>query len=289
MTDLSAADVSAFLSRLRVEREPPSADALVRLHRAVLERVPYETTWIHLGERWGVDRLASLRRIAYRQRGGYCFQINGAFSLLLEALGYDVTLHVGGVHRADGPTVEAMTNHLVLQVHGLPADGCPDGSWYVDAGLGDALHEPLPLVAGTYRQGPFEFGLAISDASFADWQFQHHPSGSFAGMVFRSEPAAIGEFDDRHEFLSTSPDSVFVQTLTVQRRDATGVDVIRGQVLQRVESSVVSERTLVSESEWFEALADGFDLPLADVSAADRHVLWTRVHGAHQAWLAAQD
>jgi arylamine N-acetyltransferase len=287
MTDLAAADVDAFLARLGVEREPPSVDALVRLHRALLERVPYETTWIHLGERWGVDRLASLRRIAYQQRGGYCFQINGAFSLLLEALGYVVTLHIGGVHRADGPSLEAMSNHLVLQVQGLPADGCPDGSWYVDAGLGDALYEPLPLVAGTYQQGPFKFGLATSQASFADWQFHHHPAGSFAGMAFRSEPAVIGEFAARNEFLSTSPGSVFVQTVTVQRRNATGVDVMRGQVLQRVESSVVAERTLASESEWFDALADVFSLPLADVPTADRHGLWTRVHTAHEAWLAA--
>ena len=287
MTEFSTADVSAFLARLGVEREPPSVDGLVRLHRAVLERVPYETTWIHLGEWWSVDRLASLRRIAYQRRGGYCFHINGAFSLLLAALGYNVSLHVGGVHRADGPTPEAMTNHLVLQVHGLPADDCPVGSWYVDAGLGDALYEPMPLIAGTYQQGPFEFGLAASDASFADWQFHHHQSGSFAGMAFRSEPAVIDDFAARNTILSTSPDSAFVQTLTVQRRDATGVDVVRGQMLQRVESTVVSERTLASESEWFDALADVFDLPLTDVVSADRHGLWTRVHAAHEAWLAA--
>jgi hypothetical protein len=28
-----------------------------------------------------------------------------------------------------------------------------------DAGLGDALHEPLPLVAGTYQQDPFRLVL----------------------------------------------------------------------------------------------------------------------------------
>jgi N-hydroxyarylamine O-acetyltransferase len=48
-----------------------------------------------------------------------------------------------------------MTNHLVLTVRGLPADTNPGGVWYVDAGLGDALHEPIPLIAGEYRQGPF--------------------------------------------------------------------------------------------------------------------------------------
>ena len=81
-----------------------------------------------------------------------------------------------------------MTNHLVLQVHGLPTDDNPDGHWYADAGLGDALHEPLPLIAGRYRQGPFEFELAASDSPIADWRFHHHPLGTFTGMAFRAEP-----------------------------------------------------------------------------------------------------
>ena len=45
----------AYLRRLGLDREPPTVEALFRIHRAHLERVPYETTWIHLGEPWTVD------------------------------------------------------------------------------------------------------------------------------------------------------------------------------------------------------------------------------------------
>ena len=45
---------TAYLRRLGLEAEPPSVDALQRLHRAQVERVPYETMWIHAGEPWGI-------------------------------------------------------------------------------------------------------------------------------------------------------------------------------------------------------------------------------------------
>ncbi len=278
-------DVEAYLGRLRVEHaDPPSVEGLYRVHRAHVEHVPYETAWIHLGERWDVDRAASLQRIAHGQRGGYCFHLNGALSLLLEALGYDVSLHIGGVHGPDGPASERMDNHLVLVVHGLPDSSNPGGDWYVDAGLGDALHEPLPLVAGTYRQGPFEFALTASDVDFADWCLHHHPLGSFSGMAFRAEPVDISAFAARNIELSTSPDSGFVQNLVVQRRDATGVDLLRGLMLRRIEDTVITERELADPTEWFQVMSELFELPVRTIAPAAADDLWTRTSDTHHRW-----
>lgn len=118
-SEIISAVVDAYLERLGAQREPPSAGALRRLHRAHVERVPYETVWIHTGLRYTCSATESLARIASTSQGGYCFHLNGAFSELLAALGYDVVRHVGGVHGPDGPSEDAMTNHLVLTVHGL--------------------------------------------------------------------------------------------------------------------------------------------------------------------------
>ena len=98
-TDRQTQLMNAYLRRLGLDAEPPSVDALFRIHRAQVERVPYETTWIHLGERWSVDTDAAFERIAEGGRGGYCFHLNGSLGRLLSLLGYDVSTHVGGVHR----------------------------------------------------------------------------------------------------------------------------------------------------------------------------------------------
>jgi arylamine N-acetyltransferase len=277
---------AAYLERLGLEAEPPSVDALQRLHRRQVERVAYETLWIHLGEAWTIDLNDAVARIALRGRGGYCFHLNGAFSELLHSLGYTVTRHVGGVHGPDGPSEAEMSNHLVLTVDGLPSDENPSGTWYVDAGLGHALHEALPLSAGDYEQGPFRFRLEETRGDVGDWHFVNDPSGSFRGMSWRAAPAGMDQFAERHRWLSTSPESGFVRTVTAQRRDETGVDIVRGLVLTRTGVGAATT-DLIQRDHWFAALADVFGLHFATIAPALLDQLWTKVLAEHQAWEAA--
>jgi arylamine N-acetyltransferase len=277
----------AYLARLGLEPEPPSVDALFRLHRAHVERVPYETLWIHLGERRTVDVNAAMRAIAVQGRGGYCFHLNGALSELLGMLGYNAVRHVGGVHGPAGASAAEMTNHLVVSVRDLPSEANPAGVWYVDAGLGDALHEPLPLVAGDYDQGPFHLVLAETPDGVGDWHLTHDPLGSFTGMAWRSTPAEMAAFSERHAYLSTSPDSGFVRVLTVQRRDGTGVDILRGLTLKRIGASAI-DTVLRTKAEFLEALVDLFGLVIDDVDSDARDALWTKLHRAHVEWETAE-
>jgi arylamine N-acetyltransferase len=272
--------------RLGLEVEPPSVDALFRLHRAHAERVSYETLWIHLGERWDIDPAESAVRIAKGGRGGYCFHLNGALSELLLTVGYDVRRHVGGVHGPAGATQAELTNHLVLTVHGLPTDDNPNGVWYVDVGLGDALHEPLPLVAGTYEQGPFRLALAETPNGVGDWHLAHDPLGSFTGMAWRSAPCGMDAFAERHGWLSAAPESSFVRVLTAERRDASGADILHSLTLKRIGDNA-SDVTLTTDADLFDVLGDLFGLDVSTVELAQRRELFDRLRVAHDEWEAA--
>ena len=179
-----------------------------------------------------------------------------------------------------------MTNHLVLTVHDLPSDANPDGVWYVDAGLGDALHDPLPLVPGAYHQGPFRLALERTPDAVGDWHLTHDPGGSFTGMSWRSAPAEIDAFAERHAHLSTSPDSGFVRLLIVQLRDATGVDALFGLTLKRIGTGA-TESTLESKAELVDVLGDVFGIDVGLIDNPGREALWQDVHGAHEAWEAS--
>jgi N-hydroxyarylamine O-acetyltransferase len=282
----AAIDVTGYLARLGLSElagHEPSVPALRALHRAHAERVPYECLDIHLDRPTTICPADSVRRVV-NGRGGYCYHLNGAFSALLRAMGYRVTRHVGGVQGHAGTAPEVSANHLVLTVSGLPSDESPEGSWLVDLGMGDGLHGPLPLVEGTFQDGPFRYGLRASEAAPGGWRFDHDPSAGFAGMDFRSEPARMSEFQEKHSELSTSPDSSFVRVAMVARRDSTGADVLRGLTLTRI-GAEPSRFVLDRSGAYFDALADIFGIVL---SSEDRAVLWPRVAGAHEQWVRTQ-
>ncbi len=276
-----------YLARLGLDAAPPSAGALRALHRAHVERVSWETLWIQSGQRWGTDPAESAARIATTGRGGYCFHLNGAFSWLLGELGYDVTRHLGGVHGPDGPAVGDLGNHLVLTVRGLPDDDHPDGIWYADVGLGDAILEPLPLVAGNHRSGPFTFALGPGRAEVGEWHLDHHPHGAFAGMTWRSAPAVMTDFDADHRRLSSDADSQFVRWLVMSHRDATGGDLLTGLYYRRVGDDPTSAKA-ESESELFAIIGDVFGTDVAAIPPEVRRAVWDRTEAAHRAAEAAR-
>ncbi|MFD1146743.1 arylamine N-acetyltransferase family protein [Saccharothrix hoggarensis] len=272
-------DVPALLRRLGVaDAEPPSAAALARLHRAFVERVPYETVEIQLGRVTSLDPLDSAARVL-AGRGGYCFHLNAVFAELLGALGYHVTRHPGGAQMtpADAPGIHL--NHLALTVRDLPDSA---DAWLVDVGLGDGPHAPLPLVEGSHRQGPFTFVLRPSEVAPGGWRFEHDARGSFHAMDFAADTVTVDHFAERHVHLSTSPESGFVRTFCVERTDAEGWDVLRALTLSRI-GETTTKTVLDDRADWFAALADVFGLVVAD---EDREPLWRKAVAQHEARLA---
>jgi arylamine N-acetyltransferase len=274
-----------YLRRLGFDAPPPPTAATLRaVHMAQVERVPYESVWVWLGERRTIEPLDSVRYLV-SGRGGYCYHQNGAMATLLGWLGFDVHWHVGGVQGHQDAKANVDGNHLALTVSGLPADGNPGGEWFVDAGLGDGLHEPLPLRAGTYVQGPHTYGLRPSEVAPGGWRYDADPSMSLHGMDFLPGDAVPADLTAKHEHLQAAPDSSFVRTLVAFRRDADGVDFLRGKVLKRLDATGETVRELNTAPEWHSCLADVFGLHLSDVDTQRKTLLWNRVTAAHEKWL----
>ena len=78
--------VVAYLNRVGVT-VPAVSDAagLRTLHRAHQLTVPFENLSIHLAEPISLDERDLIDKIVRRRRGGFCYELNGAFALLLEA------------------------------------------------------------------------------------------------------------------------------------------------------------------------------------------------------------
>ena len=119
---MDQATVAAYLNRIGVTA-PAASDAagLRTLHRAHQLTVPFENLSIHLAEPISLDEPDLIDKIVRRRRGGFCYELNGAFALLLEALGAQVSRVGARVYGEAG--LSPPLDHLALIVR--PADGLP--------------------------------------------------------------------------------------------------------------------------------------------------------------------
>lgn len=141
-------DVDAYLDRIAFDRQPTvDLQTLRDLQRAHLSTVPFENLDVVAGVAVRTDLAWSLDKVVNRRRGGWCFELNGAFSALLNALGFDVRL-LGAAVLLDGPN--ELIDHLTLEV-------MLDKPYLVDVGFGDSFVVPLEL----NRTGPQD-GLSAS-------------------------------------------------------------------------------------------------------------------------------
>lgn len=138
-------DVDAYLDWIGFGGTPAvDLATLTTLQRLHMTAVPFENLFITQGIHVGTDADASFDKIVRRGRGGWCFELNGAFGALLEAIGFRVTL-LGAAVLLDGPN--AAIDHLTLEV-------MADQPYLVDVGFGDSFIRPLAL----NRSGPQDGG-----------------------------------------------------------------------------------------------------------------------------------
>ncbi|TDW88019.1 arylamine N-acetyltransferase [Kribbella pratensis] len=273
-------DTKALLQRIGIDRYdgPPRLEALSQLHAAYVDQVPYETVQYQLTPGGPLEPEDVAKRIIARETGGYCFQLNGTFALLLTELGYRVQMHRGGVQTANRPG-DIDGSHMVLTVSGLVED--PERQWLVDAGLGDGLRYPMPLETGEVEQYPFTLRLRPSEKTDG-WRLDHDPRANLIGMDFESAPVTLDAFAAQHAALSADPASSFVRLASAFRRTPESVVVLRSVGLSETFSDRVDSTLLENPTDYFAALADVFRLPLPHYSAADREILWRRVWAQYE-------
>lgn len=266
-------DIDAYLARIRHEGTlEPTLATLQALHRAHLLAIPYENLDIHLGRTLTLSLPDIFDKLVTRNRGGWCFEMNGLFAWALRELGFSVTLLGAAVTRANAPP-KPQPDHLIVRVD-------LERPYLADVGFGDGLLEALPLEPGAYRQAFFDFALIRTGDA---WYFQNHPRGSAPGFGFGLGPKRLTDFAETCRTLQTSPESGFVRVTVCQKLTRTGVVTLRGATLQEVTAKGVEERVLESAEDFDRALNEKFGLELPEAST-----LWPRVWASHQVWAAAQ-
>jgi N-hydroxyarylamine O-acetyltransferase len=249
-------DVPSYLARIAYTGSTvPSAETLRTLQRAHLFTVPFENLDIGRKRRIVVDPDASIRKIVEQKRGGFCYELNGAFSALLEAVGFRVTLLSARVPCADGSDGPEF-DHLCLRVD-------LDQPWLVDVGFGDSFIEPLLLKAGFEQQqedGRVFRLVELERNGVLDLQ-RKQAEGWKREYLFSLQPRRIEEFGAMCHYHQTSPESPFTRKRVCSRAMPDGRITLADMKLIITKNGVREERP-VAEEEWSQLLRDHFDMVL---------------------------
>jgi N-hydroxyarylamine O-acetyltransferase len=259
-------DLQAYLDRIGYSGAPRADLATLReLHRLHLYAIPYENLDVQLRRPTTIDPEAAFEKIVRRGRGGWCYEMNGLLGAALTQIGFEVTRMAGSVAR--GERDRPLGNHLVLRVD-------LDRPYIADVGFGDGLREPVPLAPGPIRCAGYDFRLEPLDDGWL--RFHNHATGGAPFFDFQDAPASPDQLSSTCQWLSTSPESIFVQTAICQRHRPDGIDVLLGRVLRDVTPSGKVDRLLGSADEFVSVLRQVFGLDLPEAGG-----LWPAICAKH--------
>jgi N-hydroxyarylamine O-acetyltransferase len=247
-------NVPAYLDRIAYTGPvAPTAEVLRDLHRAHMLSVPFENLDIVLGRKIECDEDAFIRKIVAQRRGGFCYELNGAFAELLRAIGFKVTLLSARVPRedSDGPEFD----HLALRVD-------LNEPWLADVGFGDSFLEPLQLRPGTeqsqsgWRYRVLECGNSLSverAEGDAVWKRQYS---------FTLTPRSLTDFAAMCHYHQTSPESPFTKKGVCSMATPEGRNTVADRKLIFTRDRRREECFLASDTEWRAVLKEHFAIVL---------------------------
>lgn len=272
---MNSAAVDAYLRRLGADQPAwPTVDALRELHLRHLLTVPFENLSIHLGEEIVLEEKRLLDKVVEARRGGFCYELNGAFGALLAALGYDVALLAARVY-GDGGRLGIPYDHLALRVRTV--DG---GDRLADVGFGAHCHLPLAFgergeqkdPGGTFRiveAGPDAAGVrgghGTVEAADLDVSRDGRP-------VYRLEvrPRTLGDFTAGAWWHSTSPASHFTRSPVCSRitEDGGRITLSGRRFTVTAPDGTRQEREIAADDEVLALYRERFGIALDEVPTA---------------------
>ena len=235
----------------------PTLDALAALQAAHIAAIPFEAIDALTGTVIDIGAHAVDAKLIGQRRGGYCFEQNGLFLRVLQAIGFDAEALLGRVRWMlpdDAPPTPR--THMVVRVR---LDGRP---WLADVGFGAAVpprplamdhEEPQPTRHESYRIARHGAGWQVAAMIEEDWRTLY--------LLDDISPPAI-DHEVGNWYTSAHPDSHFRHQLIAARTTSEARYGLRdNRLTTRLADGRIDRRYLTAD-EIERVLADIFLLPV---------------------------
>ena len=251
-------DVNSYLRRLGYAAPlGPTYETLRGLQAAHMQHIPFENLDIvPLHRPIQLDEPALWDKLVVRNRGGFCYELNGLFAWLLKQAGFEVTYLNARVFRRDG-SLGLDFDHLTLLV-GAPGDSA---RWLADVGFGNSFLEPLVLQEGEQPQGLRSYRLQRSADGYISWQRDYDGIWErqyFFDLAPRTFP---GDYKSTCSYHQRSPESSFTHRPIISQATSDGRVSLESDRLIITTHGARQEQPVTAE-EWPRLLWDYFGVRL---------------------------
>jgi len=248
---LDDATVQRYLERISVEA-PSSLDlaSLTTLVRAHLVAVAFENLDVFHQRPVQTNLDWSIPKVVDRRRGGWCFEVNGAFGALLRSLGFEAR-YLGAAVLLNGPN--STLDHLCLEVR-------LEQPYLVDVGFGDTFISPLELNSTSEQDG-----------GNGTYQFIGSPIGTTLAKIVDGVPAAsyrfkrvsheLSDFDPASEAMAGDATGHFRKgPLATRLLDQKGsrVTLSTSRLVQNAPDGTERSAIAVPPDQWWDAAREWF-------------------------------
>lgn len=250
-------DVERYLARIGYDGPlAVDRDTLEALQRAHMTAVPFENVDVYtrVPVRTGTDW--SLPKVVDQGRGGWCFELNGAFGALLAALGFRV-LRLAAAVVLRGPT--DVVDHLTLEVL------LDDGPYLVDVGFGDGPCRPLALNRSGLQDGlvaSFELVRGPQATTLVRHDGSSPPAPQYR---FRRVAVTLDDLEPASQRLQADHTMIWHTRAFASRLVDGGPGRISllGRTLRRTSPDGTVDDTPVADGDWSAVLKTHFGLQVA--------------------------
>jgi len=247
-------DKIQYLHRIQFQGNyDTTLESLFRIQEAHLYRVPFENLDIHIGRK--IDLTKTYDKVVVNHRGGFCYELNGLFYLLLKELGFKVKMISARVF-SDEEHRSPEYDHLAIIAE------LGTTNYLVDVGFGEFALHPLKIEIDVLQDDPrgqfmiqrFDKESVVVKKKDGD---KYVPQYSFTPIERSME-----EFLPRCEYQQTSPESHFRKNKMCSLPIPEGRITIAGDILKITRREKVSETQLNTEEEFKNALEKYFGITL---------------------------
>ena len=252
-------EIREYLERIEIHKQlEPHYAFLAELQQSHLLHVPFENLDVVHKREIVLDPQRLFEKIVQKKRGGFCYELNGAFAWLLNKLGYQVTLLSAMVYNGEVNDFGPEFDHMTLLVEA-------GGSYLVDVGFGDSFRTPLPMPRGRVEDisGSYRIYKSPNSDDHIYELHRHNEHGWQPQYRFSTIPRQLADFQVMCEYHQTSPDSSFTQRTVVTRATLYGRVTLTENNLTITEGDEKSMHPLASGEEFGQLLQEYFNMQVA--------------------------